>query len=137
MNNNDIILITGSVMTSNSESVDTYNKIISIIGETDYKVLSPIDTMKFNGSDEERYDRAMKVLDETKIMIAEMSNVSTGQGMEIQQANMLNIPILVIAKNGSKISGLVKGCKNVKDIIYYDDVYDIKERLTEFIGEVI
>ena len=137
MNNNDIILITGSVMTSNSESVDTYNKIISIIGETDYKVLSPIDTMKFNGSDEERYDRAMNVLDETKIMIAEMSNVSTGQGMEIQKANMLNIPILVIAKNGSKISGLVKGCKNVKDIIYYDDVNDIKERLTEFIREVI
>ena len=53
-------------------------------------------------------------------MIAEMSSVSTGQGIEIQEATTLNIPILVIAKTNSKISGLVKGCKSVKNIIYYD-----------------
>lgn len=56
----------------------------------------------------------MELLKDTKVLIAEMSNVSTGQGMEIQEAVNLNIPILVIAKEGSKISGLVKECKNVK-----------------------
>ena len=34
----------------------------------------------------------MKFLEDTKLMIAEMSNISTGQGIELQQANILNIP---------------------------------------------
>lgn len=46
---------------------------------------------------------------------------------------MLNIPILVIAKTGSKISGLVKGCKNVKDIIYYNNINDISNDIKTFI----
>ena len=42
---------------------------------------------------------------------------------EMQEATVLNIPILVIAKSGSKISSLVKGCKSVKKIIYYENGY--------------
>lgn len=133
----NIILITGTVMTSNEESINTYEKLSTMIDNANYRVLSPLDTMKFNGSDEERYNRAMNMLNETIAMIAEMSSVSTGQGMEIQQANTLNIPILVIAKTGSKISGLVKGCKNVKNIIYYNDVSDIKKEIIEFIESMI
>lgn len=102
-----------------------------------YEVSSPLDTMKFQGNDFERYDRAMKLLQDTKLIIAEMSNISTGQGRELQEAVTLNIPILVIAKNGSKISGLVKGCRIVKDIIYYNDVEEIKENILKFIeGEL-
>lgn len=74
--------------------------------------------MNFKGNDYERYERAMNLLRDTKMIIAEMSTISTGQGMELQEAVNLHIPILVIAKNGSKISGLVKGCKNVKDIFF-------------------
>lgn len=135
--NKNIILITGSVMISNEEQVNAYEKLIKMIDKANYSVLSPLDTMKFNGNDIERYNRAMNILNETMVMIAEMSSVSTGQGMEIQQANTLNIPILVIAKTGSKISGLVKGCKNVKNIIYYNDVSDIKKEIIEFINSEI
>lgn len=89
--------------------------------------------MKFKGNDLERYDRAMQLLKDTKFIIAEMSNISTGQGMELQEASTLNIPILVIAKYNSKISGLVKGCKSVKDIIYYENIEDIKHNIINFI----
>ena len=89
--------------------------------------------MKFKGNGLERYDRAMELLKDTKLIIAEMSNISTGQGMELQEAITLNIPILVIAKTGSKISSLVKGCKSVKDIIYYDNIDDIKDNILDFI----
>ena len=58
-----------------------------------------------------------------------MSNISTGQGMELQEAVNLNIPILVIAKEGSKISGLVKGSTNVKTIIYYNKFEDIEDKI--------
>ena len=127
------VLITGAVLSSNNDSVEIYNKIISWIDNSKYEISSPLDTMMFKGNDFERYDRAMQLLQDTKLIIAEMSNISTGQGMELQEAANLNIPILVIAKNGSKISGLVKGCKNVKDIVYYDEIKDIKNDIIRFI----
>jgi hypothetical protein len=130
-------LITGSVTNSDEESVRIYQSLLSMINIKKYQVSTPLDTMMFKGNDYERYERAMMLLQDTKLMIAEMSNVSTGQGMELQQAVILNIPILVIAKQGSKISGLVKGCKNVKNIIYYNKIEDISNDIKKFISENI
>ena len=130
-----LILITGSVMNSNPESINTYNELISFIDKEQYDVSSPLDTMQFTGTDDERYERAIQMLEKTSLMIAEMSNVSTGQGMEIQQAAILGIPILVIAKNGSKVSGLVKGCPVVRDIVFYENIKDISDRIGQFIEE--
>ena len=111
--------------------------MISLIDTSKYSVSSPLDTMRFDGNDIERYKRAMSLLQDTKLVIAEMSNISTGQGMELQEAVNLNIPILVIAKEGSKISGLVKGCNNVKTIIYYNKIEDIEDKILRFIEENI
>lgn len=130
-----LILITGSVMNSNPESVNTYNELISLIDTEQYDVSSPLDTMQFTGTDSERYERAIQILSKTSLMIAEMSNVSTGQGMEIQQAAILGIPILVIAKKDSKVSGLVKGCPVVKDIVFYESIKDIDDKIDKFIKE--
>lgn len=135
------ILITGTVLDVDEFSKKIYKNLNSIIDEYNSKnmpteVYSPLDTMKFTGTDNERYERSMNILKDTSIVIAEMSSVSTRQGMEMQEAVRLNIPILVIAKSGSKISGLIKGCKNVKDIIYYDeDIYSIKNKILKFIEE--
>lgn len=36
----------------------------------------------------------------------------------------------------SQNTGLIKGCRNVKNIIYYDeDIYSIKNKTLKFIGE--
>lgn len=129
------ILITGTVLTANNDSIDTYNKLISLIDNTKFQISTPLDTMEFKGTDLERYERAMNLLKDTKLLIAEMSNPSTGQGMELQEAIRLNIPILIIAKNESKISSLIKGCRNVKHIIYYNDVEDIYNNILNFIEE--
>ena len=131
----DLILITGSVMNSNSDLVDTYHKLITMIDNERFDISSPLDTMQFTGTDSERYERAIRMLNNTRLMIAEMSNVSTGQGMEIQQAAILGIPILVIAKENSKVSGLVKGCPVVRNIIFYDDISLIKDEIEKFIKE--
>ena len=129
----DLILITGSVMNSDSQSVEIYTKLISMIDSEKYDVSSPIDTMQFHGTDNERYERAIQILNKSRLMLAEMSNVSTGQGMEIQEAANLNIPVLVIAKENSKISGLVKGCPVVKKIVFYNDISSIKTEVDNFI----
>ena len=114
------ILITGSVMNSNEESITTYEKLVEFCEIKQYKVLSPLDTMKFKGNDEERYIRAIESVNSADFIIAEMSIPSTGQGMELQQAVINKIPILVIAKNNSRISGLIKGCKGIVDILFYN-----------------
>lgn len=132
---NETILITGTVMTADSKSVKCYENLVRICKKVTDNIYSPLDTMKFNGNDIERYDRAMQLIKDSSIVIAEMSNVSTGQGMELQEAVRLNIPIIVIAKNGSKISGLVKGSQKVKTILYYNNIEDIEENLIEQIKE--
>lgn len=129
------ILITGSVMSASSDSIEIYKKLVKICKDIDDNVSSPLDTMKFKGNDFERYNRAMELLQNTSIIIAEMSIQSTGQGMELQEAIRLNIPIIVIAKNGSKISGLVKGSGRVKSILYYENIEDIQEELIKQIKE--
>ena len=135
--NKNRILITGAVLSSDDSMIKIYEKIISLIDTSKYSVSSPLDTMRFDGNDIERYKRAMNLLQDTKLVIAEMSNISTGQGMELQEAVNLNIPILVIAKEGSKISGLVKGWNNVKTIIYYNKIEDIEDKILRFIEENI
>ena len=132
--NKSIILITGAVLTSSEDSINTYSKLVSFIGNKQ-EVSSPLDTMQFKGNDVERYERAMNLVKKSKLVIAEMSQVSTGQGMELQEAANHNFPILVIAKKGSKVSGLVKGCRMVKDIVFYDEIEDVKENVLNFIRE--
>ena len=121
------ILITGSVMESNNESIKAYEKIVELCESKKYEVSSPLDTMKFKGNDEERYERAMILINSAEFVIAEMSIPSTGQGMELQQAIINKTPILIIAKTNSKISGLIKGSKGVVDILFYDEISDIAE----------
>lgn len=127
------VLITGSVLASNEDSIEIYQKIVDVIDREKYLVSSPLDTMKFTGNDRARYIRAMNLLKDTRCIIADVSTVSAGQGMELQEAVNLNIPILVIVKNGGKVSGLIKGCCAVKKIIYYDEIGDITSEIKNFI----
>lgn len=131
------VLVTGAVLATDPELTENYKKLSDIITCEDYylRINSPLATMKFKGTDEEKYVRAMTLLHEADVIIAEMSNVSTGQGMELQEATHFSIPILVIARTGSKISGLVRGCPNVRNILFYDDIYDVAEDIQRFIKE--
>lgn len=128
------ILITGSVMNSNDESIKLFENLVNICVENKCDVSSPLDTMKFTGSDKERYTRAVNLVDSADYIIAEMSIPSTGQGMELQEAIIKNIPILVLAKRGSKISSLIKGSNKVIRIIYYDSIEEVKEEIIDILN---
>ena len=68
-------------------------------------------------------------------MIGEQSQPSTGQGMEIRECTILNKPLIVVAKEGSKVSGLIKGCPITKKIIFYQNIEDLKSKLGNFISQ--
>ena len=132
MNN---ILILGSL--PETENRKKFYELITRIAEKHASVVnSPIDTAEFEGSNKERYDRAFNLVKEADLIIGEQSNPSTGQGMEIREAAILEKPLIVIAKEGSKISGLVRDCPITRDIVYYTDFVKLEFELTKSIKNI-
>ena len=124
----DNILILGS-LPKTEEEVKLYSSIIEVCKSFATEVESPINTANFKGSDKERYDRAFETVKNADLVIGEQSQPSTGQGMEIRECAVLNKPLIVVAKEGNKVSGLVKGCPATRAIIYYSDIKDLKSKL--------
>lgn len=127
------IMITGTITTAKEESLEIYKILVEELSLYSDNIYSPIDTIKFKGTNKEMYERVMKRLQNTDIVIAEMSSPSTGQGMELQEAVRLDIPIIIIAKNRSKISSTVLGSGKIKEVIFYDKKEDIKGKFAELL----
>lgn len=134
MNKYENIMITGTITTAGEESLKIYKILVEELSQYTNKIYSPIDTIKFKGTNEEMYLRVMKILQGTDLVIAEMSNPSTGQGMELQEAVRLNIPIVIIAKNGSKISSTVLGSGKIRKVIFYDEKEEIKGKISDILN---
>ena len=126
------ILILGA-LPQNEERRKLYESMTSVCNGYADRVSSPIDTANFQGSGRERYERAFQKVRNADLIIGEQSEPSTGQGMEIREAANLNKPVLVVARVGSKVSGLVKDCPVVRDILFYDSVRDLETGLSKFL----
>lgn len=129
MNKFKNIMITGTITSAKEDSLKIYETLVEELSQYTDKIYSPIDTIKFKGTNEEMYTRVMKLLQETDLVIAEMSSPSTGQGMELQEAVRLNIPIIIVSKVGSKISSTVLGSGKIKATLFYNDKDEIKKNL--------
>ncbi len=134
MNKYNNIMITGTITTAGEESLKIYQILVEELSKYANNIYSPIDTIKFKGSNEQMYERVMNLLKNTDLVIAEMSSPSTGQGMELQEAVRLNIPIIVIAKNGSKISSTVLGSGKIKKVVFYDEKEEIKGKIGDILN---
>lgn len=127
------ILILGA-LPKDKEGERLYESIASVCRKFAEQVSSPIDTVAFKGSEVERYDRAFRLVKEADLIIGELSKASTGQGMEIREAANLNKPLVVVARTGSSVSGLVKACPVLREIIYYENLEDLGKKLEAFLG---
>ena len=123
------------ILWSLPEKEEDYKKYEIIIGLCEKyfeEIKSPIDTKKFKWNNFERFHRAVESVEKSDFIIWEMSLPSTGQWIEIWIAYKLQIPIIILAKNWSKISGLIKWNNNVKEIILYSDLSELNEKLSNF-----
>lgn len=132
MNN---ILILGALPKS-EEDIKLYKTIVCVAKDFTETIRSPIETAKFHGTENERYERALSTVKEADLVIGEQSQPSTGQGIEIRECVILKKPLIVVAKEGSIVSGLVKGCPITKDIIYYRSFEDLKKKLKSSISKL-
>ena len=125
------IMITGAITSGGEDNLKTYEILVEELTQYTKNIYSPMDTIKFKGTNEEMYTRVMKMLEETDLVIAEMSSPSTGQGMELQEAVRLNIPIIIIAQKGSKISSTVLGSGKIKATFFYESKEEIKKNFID------
>jgi len=130
------ILVFGG-LSDDPERVALYGAMAEVCSGYADEVSSPIDTVEAISSGGNRYDRALGKVDEADILVGEQSEPSTGQGMEIGYSLKFEKPIIVVAKEGSKVSGLMKECPMVKDIIYYDSLDDLKIKLGEALKRLV
>ena len=127
------ILILGSLPNNRAEE-KLYETMVDVCKNYAETVCSPIDTAKFKGNERERYDRALQKVESADLIIGEQTRPSTGQGIEIGYAITLKKPIVIVAEEGSKVSGLVRGCPIVRDILYYNSIGDLETKLSKFLG---
>jgi len=65
-----------------------------------------------------------------------LSLPSTGQWIEIWLAYNLKTPIIILAKENSKISWLIKWNEFVEKIIFYSDFLDIEKDLYNYLNKI-
>jgi len=65
------------------------------------------------------------------LLINEVSHQSTGMGIEMGWANLLNIPVICVYKKGSKVSNSLRAVTD--KFVEYDDKEDLIKKLKESI----
>lgn len=124
------ILVTGSTMEESIRKV--YQNLNDHFVNVFYaNVQTPLDTIKFQGTNEERVKRAFELVDMADVIIADVSFPSHGQGIELHYAYSKNKKIILIAKENSKVSGVVLGL--LGSPFYYNSI----ENLVEFLDRQI
>ena len=78
-------------------------------------------------------DYAFPAMEKSDMLIVEFSEKGVGLGIGAGYAFAKNIPIYIIAKNGSEISSTIEGL--AKKIIFYDEMQDITMAFKKIIKE--
>ena len=83
---------------------------------------------------EEKETITKDIIKDVDILIAEVSYPSTGQGIELGWADIFNIPIVCIFKEGSKISQSLNHITN--NMISYKDNKDMIAKLDKVLKRI-
>ena len=110
---------------------ETFGVYKEVLGEAVNVLGTPIETLRFKGTDKARFKRAEAMISDSDLIVADLSAASTGAGIEIGMAYLLGKKIVVFAKNGSKVSALIHGMVAFEDMYSYADVGELARVLGE------
>ncbi|MEM4546974.1 MAG: nucleoside 2-deoxyribosyltransferase, partial [Nitrososphaerota archaeon] len=127
-------------MRGERKSGEIYRKIFFVLERMGCKVITP-HVVDESGraeeglSDEEIFERDMKLINECDVLVAEVSTPSIGVGVEIQSALDRGKPVICLylpeARKG--VSALVLGNPNIVKIEYTPDT--VEEKLLKVLGK--
>jgi hypothetical protein len=113
-----------NIYISHSSDYDYENEIYKPIKESE---LAAIHTFFLPHEPQNLNTDAKTELKHTDVLVAESSLPSTGQGIELAQADAANVPIICFYKTGFKPSGSLRFVTD--KIIEYTDIHDLLTRL--------
>lgn len=128
------IYVTGT--TSNEKLFEVYKSIENTFSKLGHEVKTPLDTIELckTHNDKERFDRAMKEINEVDFVISEVSVPSSGQGFELGVLFAKGFKnVVLISSDLSYTSGILMGAFG-QPIIYKNDklnelVKELKDKL--------
>lgn len=119
----------------NSEITSLLGKVLS---EMEFEISSPwvLQGKDVGTTPNDIFYRDISAVKGSDILLAEISKPSHGVGMEIMQAYISRKKIILVAKEGSNVSFLVRG---IPDSIFieYKDYRDLEENLKKILKEVV
>ena len=121
---------------------ELYLEIINLLGKygkvlTEHIGDKTLSAMGEDGpTDEYIYNRDMAWLNESHVVVAEITTPSIGVGYEIGKAESTK-PVLCLYRNqnGKRISAMIGGNKNVR-IEKYSKLSDVNTIIREFFGQI-
>lgn len=119
----------------NSELTSILGRILADLG---FDISSPwvLSGKDVGKTPEEIFFRDIGAVKESDILLAEISKPSHGVGMEIMQAYISNKKVILVAREGSNISFLVRGIPNVI-LVEYRDYRDLEGKLRKTLKEMM
>ena len=115
------------------EKLDVFikiNELLAKYGEVlDKHVADPnVFELEKDVSQEERYERDIKWIAESDMLVAEVSTPSLGVGYEISYAERLGKRVICVYDENIQISAMISGNKNC-ELISYKNVDDLLSQL--------
>lgn len=121
-----------NIYISHSGAYDYENELYKPIKESE---LSKVHHF-FLPHEPENMDTDAKIeLEHTDVLVAESSPPSTGQGIELAQADAAGVPIVCFFKTGSKPSSSLRFVTD--KVIEYSDIHDLLAKLQAEIDQLL
>ncbi len=117
------------------ENFDFHKNYVQIIKELGLKVISEwVCIPPYNEKLPPRsiFERDIKAINVSDLLIADITHQSHGVGMEIMYAYMLGKKLIVTFKKGSKVSRMILGIPGIL-CVEYESLSDLREKLSEAI----
>ena len=128
------ILILGALPKTDDER-ELYGRIANCCFRHGNTVSSPLETSAFDGSNDERFKIAIRKVEIADLLVGEQSKPSTGQGFELGYAYATRKPFVILTRDIHVVSGLIKGCPNLREILSYSTLNDLEVKLDDFLSD--
>lgn len=132
------IYFSGSIA-GGREKVEDYAKIVAVLKEygnvlTTHIADSKLGQVEKGITDEEIYQRDTNWLNQSDIVLAEITIPSMGVGYELAYAENKDIPVICVYDKNKKVSRMITGNKNFI-LIPYEKVEELRGKIQEIMKE--
>lgn len=126
------IFVLGAYTDTNKQDLEIYTYLSSYLKTRfiDYEIIDPFVIENYRKTLTENIDEEMVIYDlncvkKASLLVADLTNKSTGVGIELGIALEHSKSVILLAKKGSNISNMIKGAFAKNKIFYYEDIDDI------------